>query len=94
MDAMKALQEANEEHIREQEQIQEEAKVEQERLQAEARAEQELLQDRLMLEIEASRIDMEEHTQTNEKLRKSLHRCSTTERSMNLSTRDNPKPFS
>ena len=50
IDAMKALQEANEEHRREQERIQEEAKVEQERLQAEARAEQELLQNHLVEE--------------------------------------------
>jgi len=52
MDAMKALQEANEEHRREQERIQEEAKPEQKRLRAaEARAKQELLQDRMMEEI-------------------------------------------
>jgi len=36
MDAMKALQEANEEHIREQERIQEEVKADQERLRVEA----------------------------------------------------------
>jgi len=37
---------------------------------AEARAEQELLQDCLMAKIEASRIAMEEHVQTNEELHK------------------------
>jgi len=80
MDAMRALQEANEEHRQKQERIQEEARVEQERLQAEARPEQELLQDFLMEKIEATRVAMEEHAQineelckTNEELRKSLH---------------------
>jgi len=57
-----------------------------------------------MAEIEASRIAMEEHVQTNEELcktneelRKSLHRHgkrSTRERSLNLSARDVLKPFS
>ena len=61
MEAMRALQEANEEYRREQERIQEEVKDEQERLRIEARVEQELLQDRLMAEIDASRIAMEEH---------------------------------
>ena len=83
------------------ERIQEEAKAEQERLRAESRAEQELLQDRLMAEIEASWIAMEEHVQTNEELcktndelRKNLHRrgrCSTRKRSLNLPSRDDPK---
>ena len=53
-----------------QERIQEKVRAEQERLQAEARAKQELLQDRLLAEIEASRVAMEEHVQVNEKLRK------------------------
>jgi len=56
---MKALKEANEEHIWEQELIQEwiqeEAKAEQDRLQAEARDEQELLQHNLMAEIKLSK---------------------------------------
>ena len=101
MEAMMALQEANKEYQREQEQVQEEAKAEQEWLQANARAEQELLQDRLMVEIEASQIPMEEHAQTNEELCKtneelwnSLHRRSTRERSPSLSTRDDPKLLS
>jgi len=57
-----------------------------------------------MEEIEAFQIALEEHAQkneelrkTNEELRKSLHRHdrrSSKERSLNLSARDNPKPFS
>jgi len=57
-----------------------------------------------MAEIEVSRIAMEEHAQTNEELRKTneelrkrLHRHdrrSTKGRSLNLSSRDNPEPFS
>jgi len=58
----------------------------------------------LMAEIEASRIIMVEHTQANEELRKTkeelrknLHQQGwrpTRERSPDLSSRDNPKPFS
>jgi len=58
MEAMKALQEANEEYWREKEWIQEEAKAEQKWLQAQAWADQELLKDCLMVEIETSRIMM------------------------------------
>jgi len=57
-----------------------------------------------MAEIEASQIEMEEHAQTNEELHKtneelwkSLHqhgRRSTRERSLNFSSKDDPKPFS
>jgi len=100
MESMTALQEVNEEYQWDQEWIQEEAKAEQERLRAEAWPEQELLQDRVMTEIEASRIAMEEHAQTNEELhkaneelQKNLHwhgRRSTRERSPNLPSRDDP----
>ena len=48
MEAISALQEANEEYRREQERIWEEAKAEQEWLRAEAQADQECLQARLM----------------------------------------------
>ena len=79
MDAIRALQEVNEEYKRELERIREEAK-----------AEQELLQDRLMAEVETSRVRMEEQVQaneelhkTNKELRKSLHQHA-----------QHPKPFS
>jgi len=88
METMRALQEANEEYRHEQERIREEARSEQERLRAEARVNQERLREEtrlsqacLMAKIKASPITMEEHTQANEKLRKtneelrrSLHR--------------------
>ena len=76
MDAMRALHEANEDHIWEQERIQERIqevdKDEQERLQVEVRAEQELLQNRLMVETQASQAAMETHAQANDELRKTI----------------------
>ena len=91
--------------------ILEEANAEQKRLRAEARANQECLREetrlshtRLMAEIEASRIIMEEHSQaneelwkTNKELQRNLHRQGrrpTWEYSRNLSLRDDPKSFS
>jgi len=62
------------------------------------------LQAHLMAEIEVSRITTEEHAQANlelrkinEELRRNLHRqgrCPAWERSPDLSSRDDPKPFS
>jgi len=64
METMRALQEANEEYKQEQEQIREETRVE-----------KVLLQNRLMAEIEDSRIANKELCKSNEDLRRNLHQC-------------------